>query len=381
MSLKVVCSGHIVRHPVGGLCWHHLQYLVGLRRMGHAVTFFEDHGWAYSCFDPARNELTDDPSYGLSFARALFAEHGLEKDWCYLGADGTAHGMPRAELAQRCGECDVYLNLSNVNWIPELLHCRRRALVDTDPVFTQIGGFGMRESFDRHHVLFTYGENVHRAGCEMPTAGKSWLPTRQPVVTDLWPVAPPSAPDDAAWTSVMNWSAYGGGERLHEGRAYGQKPREFEPFYSFPKAVEQPMELAVTAPAAARDRLIDGGWRIADPLRVTRTPESYQRYLRESRGEFSVAKHGYVATRCGWFSDRTCAYLASGRPAVVQDTGFGKFLPAGQGLLAWRTPADAADAIRRVNADYASHCRAARAVVEQNFDAHRVLTDLLERCL
>jgi hypothetical protein len=285
--------------------------------------------------------------------------------------------MPRERLAELCSECDVYFNLSNINWIPELEQCRRRVLVDTDPVFTQIGGHGLGGPFSRYHALFTYGENVHRAGCDMPTGGAHWFPTRQPVVVDLWPVeaGDPSAP----FTTVVNWSAYG--DREYEGRVYGQKDREFEPFLSLPRDTGEAMQIAVNAPATVRERLAGGGWQLADPKEVTRDPWAYQEYLRGSRAEFGVAKHGYASTRCGWFSDRSSAYLATGRPVVVQDTGFSDFLPCGEGLLAYRSPEEAVAAIRSLSDDYEGHCRAARVVLEEHFDASQVLTDLLERSL
>lgn len=377
MGLKILCSGHLVRHPVGGHSWHHLQYLVGFRRLGHQVAFFEDYGWPQSCYDPSRDVKTSDPAYGLAYLENLLRPFGMEEEWCYLAEDGRALGMPRERLAEVCRECDVYFNLSNINWIPELEQCRRRALVDTDPVFTQIGAQGLGGPFSWYHALFTYGENVHRPGCDMPTGGAHWLPTRQPVVLDLWPVTPgdPSAP----LTSVMNWAPYE--QKEHEGRVYGQKDREFEPFITLPRDVGVVMELAVSAPEPVRKRLAGGGWRLADPLEVARDPWTYQRYLSASSAEFCVAKHGYVSTRCGWFSDRSSAYLALGRPVVVQDTGFSDFLPCGAGLLAYRTPGEAGAAIRRLHADYEAHCRAARTLVEEEFDATRVLTDLLERSL
>jgi hypothetical protein len=375
MGLNIVCSGFLIRYPLGGFSWHHLQYLVGFQRLGHEVTYFEDYGWLNSCCDPARNDMTANPSYGIAHLRSLLRPHGLDGRWCYLAEDGTAHGMPRERLAQLCRECDVYLNLSGINWIPEVKQSRCRVLVDTDPVFTQIGAHGSGEPFSRYHVLFTYGENVHRPGCEMPTGGARWVPTRQPVVLDLWPI---DAGDSAAFlTTVMNWSAYG--EREHEGRVYGQKDREFEPFFSLPHDTSQTMEIALNAPTAVRERLAAGGWRLANPLEVTRDPWTYQYYLRTSKGEFSVAKHGYVSTRCGWFSDRSAAYLASGRPVVLEDTGFSEFLPSEAGLLAYRTPDEAVTAIRRLNDDYGAQCRAARAVAEEHFDARQVLTSLLER--
>jgi hypothetical protein len=376
--MHILCSGHLIRHPLGGHSWHHLQYLVGFRRLGHEVTFFEDYGWPGSCYNPARDEVSADPGYGIAYTRELLRPHGLDGHWCYLAEDGTAHGMPREQLTEACRDCDVYFNLSNINWIPELERCRRRALVDTDPVFTQIGGHGLGGPFERYHALFTFGENVHRPGCDMPTGGARWQPTRQPVVLDLWVagVGDPSAP----LTTVMNWSAFG--DREHEGRTYGQKDREFEPFFCLPRDAGERMEVAVgSPPAGLAERLAGGGWRLADPLEVTRTPAAYQRYLRASRGEFCVAKHGYVSTRCGWFSERSTSYLATGRPVVVQDTGFSDFLPCGEGLLTYRTPGEAVAALRGVRQDYAAHCRAARALVEEYFDARRVLGDLLDRSL
>lgn len=375
--MKIVCSGYLVRMPVGGLNWHHLQYLAGFRRLGHEVTFFEHFGWPDSCYDPARNVMIADSSYGVAYLEAILRPHGLDRCWCYLAEDGTAYGMSRDELAQRCRECDLYLNLSNINWIPELEHCRRRALVDTDPVFTQIGAHGFGGPFSAYHVRFTYGENVHRAACDMPTRGVSWLPTRQPVVLDLWPWEPGNPA--AAITTVMNWTAYGG--HVHDGRYYGQKDRQFEPFFELPQRAGVPMEIAVDPPDAARKRLREGGWKLADPAAVSRTPATYQQYLRASRAEFCVAKHGYVTTRCGWFSDRSAGYLASGRPVVVEDTGFSDFLPCGRGVIAFRSPQEALAGIEQVNADYVGHCRAARAFVEEYFDAAKVLSHLLEKSL
>ena len=128
MPLDLVCGVHLVRHPVGGLSWHHLQYLVGLKRLGHRVTFFEDWGWPDSCYDVERNIMTSDPTYGIDYVLKLLRPHGLEKDWGYLAQDGTAHGLSRAELAARLRECDAFFNLSGVNYIPEIDAAKRRIL-------------------------------------------------------------------------------------------------------------------------------------------------------------------------------------------------------------------------------------------------------------
>jgi len=372
MALKILCCGHLVRHPLGGHSWHHLQYLVGLARLGHEVVFMEHWGWPDSCYDPARDAMTSDATYGLDYLRTLLGRHGLAGSWCYLAEDGREHGMTREALAQFCRECDLCLNLSNMNWIDELMLCRRRALVDTDPVFTQIGVHGMA-ALDRYHALFSFGENVHRAGSTMPTGHASWQPTRQPVVLELWPVLP--GDPEAPFTTVINWSPMP--DHRHNGRVYGQKSAQFEPFFCLPHDAGQPMRIAVNAPTEVCQRLKQGGWELADPLGITRDAGTYQEFVRSSRGEFCVAKHAYVVTRCGWFSDRSTAYLASGRPVVVEDTGFSDFLPCGRGLLAYRDREEALAAIQSVAADYPEHCRAARDLVAEHFDSRRVLTQLL----
>jgi hypothetical protein len=138
-----------------------------------------------------------------------------------------------------------------------------------------------------------------------------------------------------------------------------------------------PLELAVNGPT---DFLRAHGWNCVDAQLVSRDLWRYHQYIRFSRGEFGVAKHTYVASRCGWFSDRTECYLASGRPAVVQDTGFSALLPTGSGLFAWSEPDEAFEAIRRVESDYARHSRVAREIALEHFDARKILPRLVEQC-
>src|SRR5439155_1473307 len=100
-------------------------------------------------------------------------------------------------------------------------------------------------------------------------------------------------------------------------------------------------------------------------------------YIRGSRGEFSVCKNAFVATRSGWVGDRIGAYLACGRPVVMQDTGFGERLPCGEGLFAVRDLDEAVDAIERIEADPERHRSAARAIAETHFEAETVLESML----
>jgi hypothetical protein len=377
MALKIVCSGFIIRHPVGGHTWHHLQYLAGLARLGHEVVYFEDFGWANSCFDPSINSMTASPNYGLRYMRDVFHQIGLQCPWAYLAEDGSCHGMTREELAECCRKSDLYLNLSNINWVPELDSCRRRVLVDTDPAFTQIGAHGAGGDFSRYHVLLTYGENVGQTGSSMPTAGHRWFPTRQPIVLDFWSVSLPSI--NAPYTTLINWTAIP--DQYFEGRLYGQKDREFASFFDFPQRTGERMEIAVSGPLVVKKQLEHGGWRLAEPSVVASDPWKYQDFIRGSRAEFCVAKHGYVSTNCGWFSDRSCAYLASGRPVVVQDTGFSRNLPCGEGLIAFKAVEEAVDGLQAISAGLSRHSHAARRIAETYFDSGLVLNDLLEKSL
>jgi hypothetical protein len=60
----------------------------------------------------------------------------------------------------------------------------------------------------KHHALFTFGENIGMPEFPVPLHNLTWLPTRQPVVTDPWKAdAPP--PQGAVFTSVANWSTSG----------------------------------------------------------------------------------------------------------------------------------------------------------------------------
>ena len=108
-------------------------------------------------------------------------------------------------------------------------------------------------------------------------------------------------------------------------------------------------------------------------------PDAFRAYVQGSGAEFSVAQGIYVETHSGWFSDRTTSYLASGRPVLVQDTGFGRTLPVGEGLLAFRTLDEAIAGAADIGRRYGEHCAAARRIAEKHFDSDRVLTRFCEQ--
>jgi hypothetical protein len=319
--------------------------------------------------------MTSDPTSGIRYLRNVLTRLAFPLDWSYIDEGGRMHGMSRLKWEQALEEAEVYLNLSNTNDLSETRRIPRRALVDTDPAFTQIGAHGLDRDFASYDRLFSYGENIHGVDCTVPTLGFEWLPTRQPVVLDCWSAAP-SVPE-GAFTTLVNWSAYG--DHSYLGRTYGQKDRQFEPFFELPTRFGERMAIAANAPDDIKRRLESGGWGLLDAAQVSETPFHYQDFIASSRGEFCVAKHGYVTTRSGWFSDRSTAYLASGRPVVLEDTGFSRQLPTGNGLLSFTSHDEALQALRTVTEDYVHHCRCARAIAESYFDARVILSQLLEQ--
>ena len=129
------------------------------------------------------------------------------------------------------------------------------------------------------------------------------------------------------------------------------------------------------------DLLKDKGWVIVNPLIPSKDPWTYQEFIRQSKAEFSVAKHGYVVSNSGWFSERSACYLASGRPVVVQETGFSQNIPCGRGIIAFRNFEEAVGAINEINCNYNKHCKWAREIAEEYFNSDRVLTELISQSL
>ena len=178
----------------------------------------------------------------------------------------------------------------------------------------------------------------------------------------------------------MNWTSYK--PVVYGTRSYGQKDLEFMRFHELPSLIAPTaLDIAVNAGKTRRTPrhlLAHKGWRVVDPAEVCPDLDSYRNYIESSKGEWSVAKNGYVVGRCGWFSCRSACYLAAGRPVAVQDTGFGDVLPVGEGLLSFRTVEEAVASIKDIEGNYARHAKAARELVAEYFDAPKVLARLID---
>jgi len=368
----IVLGGMLAGVPgQGGASWAVLQYLLGLRRLGHDVLFLEP-----VIAGPAG--LAGSPA--AAYFDALADDFGLRGSAALLDAtSGEPYGLPRSVIARFCARADLLLNLSGVLDAGEVLEpIGVRAFVDLDPAFTQLWAAveGIDMGFDRHNRFITVGCCIGSPGCAVPTCGREWITTPQPVVLERWPVATRTRSDGL--TTVANWRAYGSIE--HGGVRYGQKVHSLRPLMELPSRLGVPLELALGIhPAETADlaALAQAGWRLIDPVLAADTPDRYHAYVQGSWAEFGLAKEGYVAAQCGWFSDRSVCYLASGRPVIAQDTGFGAHLPAGEGLLAFRTSDDVVAAVEALRSNYGRHRRAAREIAEAVFDSDRVLGDLL----
>ena len=379
--LRILVLGYLVRRPLGGGTWPFIQYAIGLMRLGHDVYFLEDSEDYPCCYDPTRHVTDEDPTFGLGFAKDALAAHGLGERWAYFDAHtDTWHGPCADRIPELCSTADALVNVSGINPIrPWLEQVPRRAYVDTDPAFQQVRSLDDEDRRRRtlqHNVFFTYGENIPAGRANLPDDGVPWQPCRPPVVLDLWPVTP--GPAHAAFTTVMLWDSYVA--REHDGFHLGMKSESFESYWDLPSRVDRRLELAVGGPGVPRDRLRQTGWSVINPLEPTKDMSTYQAYLAGSRGEFTVAKHGYVASSCGWFSERSAHYLGSGRPVVTQETGFSDHVPTGSGLLAHTSLDEAVAAIEAIDKDYERHCAAARDVAGA-FDSYEVLGSLIARTM
>lgn len=362
----------------GGAAWAVLQYLLGFARLGHDVYFVEplaDGAWRPAGAPPER-------SANAAYLHRVMAGCGLAGRSALLlaGTERTV-GLSYARLREVAGRADLLINIAGMLQDEALTgRIPVRVYLDLDPAFTQLwqAAQGIDMRFAGHTHFVTVGLAIGRPECPAPTCGLPWLTTLQPVVLEHWPVAGRIAHD--AFTTVANWRGYGSID--HDGVFYGQKAHAWRPLMPLPTLTAERLMPALAIHPDERadlDALTRNGWRLLDPARVAHSPDAYRRFIRGSRAEFGVAKSGYVAARCGWFSDRSVCYLASGRPVVAQDTGFSRFLPTGEGLLTFATLEEALAGIAAVAGAYDRHARAARALAEAHFDSDRVLTRLLDR--
>jgi len=387
MSITVcLAPANTVAYPTGGgHLWVYLHWALGLKALGCRVIWLEGIDVDESDMSPAaRRRRRGGPAvecvaalkaylapYGLADALALYAINGQP-----VPAGISQGAMDLAAAA----EADLLLNLWHSAPARVVGRFRRSAFIDTDPGLLQIWATTGAVDLAAHDVYFTIGETVGTPAARFPDCGLRWRHTPPPVFLPEWPAIPGARA--AAYTTVAHW--WGGSFEFNGITFSNEKRVSFLEYQDLPRRTPVPLELAVCLAEfhdEYRQILEPKGWRLREAWDVSATPDAYRAYIQGSRGEFSCAKPAYVSLDTAWVSDRTLCYLASGKPAVVQHTGASRLLPDAEGLFRFRTMDEAVRALAAAEADYEHHGRAARALVEEHFDARRVVARVLEQAL
>lgn len=378
--------------PAGGVTWDYVQYPIGFTELGHDVFYIEDTR-LYPIYQKAGSDYVDASACArhLSSVMEFF---GMSERWAYRDeASGKCFGLAEEKVKEIAKTADVFINISCSTFLrDEYKEIPVRILIDSDPIFTQVqylsrqmftfGESKLRETIDAHNYHFTFGENIGAADCRIPLCDLHWRTTRQPICLDYWKVTAPNK--DGALTTIMNWAT--NKNIIYDGEEWGQKDVEFDKISMLPKFIPK-TKLAVAVTQSGNtgkatfpiDEIKKNGWEVLSPDDCAENWIDYQNFIKGSLGEFSVAKETYVKGRTGWFSGRSACYLAAGRPVITQETGWSKYIPAGNGLFAFNDEKSAIEAIRRVAADVKFHSRRARELAEEFFDSRKVLNSLLNQ--
>jgi hypothetical protein len=360
-----------------GMAWNTIQHLVGLRRLGYDVYYVESTGiWPF-------NAVTDDCTFPVTYISTLLSRFGFDGKWAYVAAhsDGRCYGLSELQVKTLYERADAIVNLFGGTVLrEEHLQCPIRIYLETDPVVHQIhianGEHKYIDLVGAHTALFSWGENYGEPDCGVPIAPFVYHATRPPVVLDHW--ATPYSPAARRFTTVAHWDQSAKDLEYNGERYSWSKHLEFLKVLALPQRTTQEFSLALAIDDPAAVQLLKThGWEVEDAYDASKTLESYREYIWRSRGEFTVAKDMNVRLRSGWFSERSAAYLAAGKPVITQETGFSKFLPTGMGLYAFRVLDDIPPAVEAINSDYQKHSNAAKEIAAEYLDAEKLLRQLM----
>lgn len=392
-KLKIIVGGYIGLYPTGGAAWDYIQYPLGLKMLGHDVYYIEDT-MQYPIFQKNRKDW-DDATDCVNYLREIMENFGFKDKWAYRDiASGESYGMTEEKIVALCSVADVFINISCSTFLrDEYLQIPKRVLIDSDPMFTQLQyaieldgdqsakNWATKKLLENHNYLFTFGENIGSANCRIPVFNFKWHATRQPVCLDMWQNG--TSLINGPFTSIMNWS--GRKKMFYKNEEWGQKDTEFEKFKAIPTRMPAvDFQVVINKPLNKEslfnaDELESLGWTILDPGATVSGTTAYKKFIFQSAAEFSVAKETYVKSNSGWFSCRSACYLAAGRPVITQETQWTRFIPSGNGVLAFTDVESAVDAINKVSSNMAYHAKQAREIAGEYFDSNKVLTKMLEQ--
>src|ERR1041385_5536163 len=272
---KIIVFGILFWYPLAGVTYQFLHYLIGLRRLGYDPFYIEDSGrWIY---DPRINDMSPDVTGNLEAVVPVLEAHGFGERWAFRGnyPDGKCHGMTEERILELYREAEGFLNVTGAQEIrDEHLVCKRRIYVESDPFASQVkvakGDKGVIDLLGAHDRHFSFGENLGAADCEVPIEKFKWLPTRQPVVTELWSDGPGAG---SAYTTITTWHNKGPGLEWRGQTWYWTKDREFEKFLELPRRRACHFELATGVAEEAQRLLHEHGWRQVDSVPISRDAE------------------------------------------------------------------------------------------------------------
>lgn len=398
--MRIIVTGLIAQHPsLGGMSWHYLQYLLGLKDLGHEVYYLEDSGeWPYltNPVEGTKDWTRWDPSLNVAHLHHLLERYGLADCWMYhFPIKSEWYGLDAVRRQDILKSADILLNVSGTLITPERYReVERLVYIDTDPVFTQASicpdltynrNSDFSKRFHIHDLFFSYGECIDNTEFAL---GLEWLPTRQPIALKEWRNSQPLGAD---LTTIMSWTSYKPVE--WRGKFYGNKDLQMRSIIDLPTRIEAPNLTIALGATDHADWTVNGeskqispkvllrenGWNIVDSGDIASSPDSYRDFIISSMGEFSPAKHGYVQGQTGWFSERSACYLASGRPVIVEDTGFKNILPTGKGIQAFACLEEALGAIENLRSNLSDCSKDALDIAHEYFDASKVLAALLDK--
>jgi hypothetical protein len=387
MRPLIVVSSVIANKPFnGGNARMVLNWLQGLQRLG-ADVFFIEQIRSRDCVDANGAPVSVSGSVNRAYFDHVLGAAAATAGSALIEVAGDTlegarvHGATPAELLDLASDADLLINISGHLSIEALKNrFRRKVYVDLDPGYTQLWhaeGSGAAR-LENHDVYFTVGQRIGAPGCTVPTGGLAWRAIRQPIVLDGCSVTSSSVSD--GFTTIASWrGAYA--PMAVDGVTFGSKAHEFRKIVNLPRLSPYSFQIALDIhPADVKDlnALRGSGWGVVDAVDATATPEDYCSYIERSAAECSAAQGMYTQTRSGWFSDRTARYLASGKPVLIQDTGFVTPAHTGEGVIVFKTPDEAVQGAECIARDYRGHSEAARFIAERDFDSNRQLGQLLD---
>jgi len=382
----IVISGELGRYLVGGQTWAFLNYLIGIKRLGHDIFFYEE-----TRETPAIHDKQISTIQAVKYASSLMKRFKLGK--YAMNFRGKLLGVDKKELNDAIRNADLLINMNGRLKSEDIKSkIKKTVYLDIDPGFTQLWCCGVNnkkysavarnrirqylKNLQNHDLHFTICKTMGEKDCRVPTLGIKWKKTLHPALLDVWT---PKPKKHNRFTTISHWD--GGMGAYYKGEFFGYKFMEFLKYIDLPSKVDQQLEIATYR---MKERILERfkrkGWIMSNARKCSKDIVAYKKYIEDSKGEFTVVRNGCIKLKCGWIGERNIAYLSSGKPVILQDTGFSKFLPTGKGLFAFTNMQEAVDAINEVNKDYEYHCQEARKVAEKYFDSDKVLSKMLKQC-